>query len=114
LSIPELLELILVRLDMRTLLLSQGVCRTWQTIITRCPHLQRALYFQPCRSSPPGTTSQDRPLNPLFQSIISPYIISETGPKRPNPATIAAISEPTASWRRMLIRQPPTSLLTVV
>lgn len=45
---PELLEIILLYLDTRTLLVSaQLVCQTWTVLIQRSPAIQRALFFRP-------------------------------------------------------------------
>ncbi|KAL4954382.1 hypothetical protein BDW69DRAFT_163300, partial [Aspergillus filifer] len=50
LETPELLEMILVQTDMRTLLISaQRVCRTWKALIDHSPSLQRALFFTPVK-----------------------------------------------------------------
>lgn len=44
---PELLEIILLRLDNRTLLVSaQRVCKTWSALIQSSPTIQQALFFQ--------------------------------------------------------------------
>ncbi|KAF4340236.1 f-box domain protein [Fusarium beomiforme] len=66
LFVPELLELILLRLDMKTLLVSAPrVCRHWAAIIADSPRIQQALFFEPVSSSrarrPQGFT-----LNPLL------------------------------------------------
>ncbi|KAI6092853.1 hypothetical protein F4821DRAFT_223422 [Hypoxylon rubiginosum] len=48
LSIPELLEAILLHLDMATLLVSATrVSKAWQTVINTSISIQRALYFEP-------------------------------------------------------------------
>ncbi|KAF5674065.1 hypothetical protein FHETE_3125 [Fusarium heterosporum] len=66
LFVPELLELILLHLDMKTLLVSASrVCRQWAAIMAKSPRIQQALFFQPALS-----TTSGRPraftLNPLL------------------------------------------------
>jgi hypothetical protein len=47
LTTPELLEIILLHLDTRTLLVSAPrVCRTWTVLIQSSPAIQQALFFQ--------------------------------------------------------------------
>lgn len=43
----ELLEMILLKVDIKTLLLSQRVDKTWRTIITGSKNLQKKLFFLP-------------------------------------------------------------------
>ncbi|KAJ5554603.1 hypothetical protein N7513_004562 [Penicillium frequentans] len=50
---PELLEIILLHLDTRTLLVSaQLVCQTWTVLIQSSPAIQRALFFRPFTPKP--------------------------------------------------------------
>ncbi|KAK3623230.1 hypothetical protein LTR56_021710 [Elasticomyces elasticus] len=49
LSIPELLEEILLDLSTKEILFAQKVCKTWKQIIDTTPSLQRALFFVPAR-----------------------------------------------------------------
>jgi hypothetical protein len=52
LSTPELLESILLRLDLRTLLTSaQLVNRQWRALVSHSPALQRALFLQPAAAA---------------------------------------------------------------
>lgn len=47
-AIPELLELILLHVDLRTILTSaQRVSRAWHALVTTSTALQRALFFAP-------------------------------------------------------------------
>ncbi|KAJ5820453.1 hypothetical protein N7474_006044 [Penicillium riverlandense] len=53
LTTPELLQIILLHLDNRTLLVSaQRVCQTWTVLIQRSPVIQQALFFQPFTPKP--------------------------------------------------------------
>lgn len=116
LSVWELLEHMLFNLDMRTLLVSQRVCGLWYTVINRSKRLQQKLFFLPID---PFTNPRVR--NPLleevfwsqaadpFQSKYGCIYEHETGPM-----TKHSIHHATASWRRMLIQQPPTSTIGVI
>ncbi|KAJ7916298.1 hypothetical protein B0H13DRAFT_1998205, partial [Mycena leptocephala] len=89
-STPELLELTLSHLPMRDLLVTAPrVSKTWQAT-TLCPTLQRALFFQP---DPPGSERS---------------IMSMPCSKAPD-----AFKRPEASWRRMLVTQPPVPKMTI-
>ncbi|KAH7270276.1 uncharacterized protein BKA55DRAFT_551050 [Fusarium redolens] len=66
LSVPELLELILLHLDMKTLLVSVSrVCRHWAAITGESPRIQQALFFQPVFSAG-AQRPQSFTLNPLL------------------------------------------------
>ncbi|KAJ5635159.1 uncharacterized protein N7484_008472 [Penicillium longicatenatum] len=53
LTTPELLEIILLHLDTRTLLVSaQRVCQTWTALIQSSPAIQQALFFRPFTPKP--------------------------------------------------------------
>ncbi|KAJ7125345.1 hypothetical protein C8R44DRAFT_137047 [Mycena epipterygia] len=110
-STPELLELTLAQLPMRDLLLSAPlVCKTWQAI-TLSPTVQRALFFQPDPQSEPTQ-------NPLLAELFPPFfapepqqassIMSMPWSKAPD-----AFKREDASWRRMLVTQPPAQTMVV-
>ncbi|KAE8419509.1 hypothetical protein BDV36DRAFT_294103 [Aspergillus pseudocaelatus] len=123
--IPEILEDILLSLDMYTLLISARVCCTWNSLIKSSRKIQQALFYIPSDTVAPG---QPRVKNPLvvekiwFEFIRTqlysrprvsgwlcgglrgiPYISSK---KREE-----AYLRPEASWRRMLLQQPPNSIV---
>ncbi|KAF8144400.1 hypothetical protein K438DRAFT_1426589, partial [Mycena galopus ATCC 62051] len=121
LSIPELLELILVRLPMRDLLVTAPlVSKTWHAA-TLSPELQRALFFEPDALSPPIR-------NPLLMETFPPFFA--VPPPNQNrwlwPGTPDAIKampwsrapeafkRANASWRRMLVTQPPTRTMVII
>lgn len=53
LTTPELVEIILIHLDTRTLLVSaQHVCQAWGVLIQSSPALQQALFLQPTALNP--------------------------------------------------------------
>lgn len=49
---PELLEMILLYLDMKTLLLSRGVSKDWANIMASSLPIQQTLFFQPVKGVP--------------------------------------------------------------
>ncbi|KAL4992661.1 hypothetical protein BDW68DRAFT_53281 [Aspergillus falconensis] len=160
LSIPELLEQILLNLDMQDLLTSaQRVNKHWQHIISTSPRLQQTLFFRPIASpakpsrqyttfpSTPLCTARRRDLSPYraqVRATLNPLLAKRFGPEFFNtssdPCRCAsewvyldsgmqapwsvkvgsnllrqdetgprerAFRHPNASWRRMLVSQPP-------
>ncbi|KAJ6114897.1 hypothetical protein N7486_000675 [Penicillium sp. IBT 16267x] len=165
LSTPELLEIILLHLDTRTLLVSaQRVCQTWTVLIQTSPAIQQALFFQPFtpehtkgkwhaksiwNSVLPSPLKKDtneyefsytRPIyNPLLVQAFRPFFPSiheypliqdneekatrtkhkEEEQEKENPFSFkpldmlsspqkkSAYERKEASWRKMLLRQPP-------
>ncbi|KAJ7648804.1 hypothetical protein DFH06DRAFT_1095597 [Mycena polygramma] len=121
-STTELLELILWHLPMRSLLVTAPlVSKTWQAI-TLSPILQRALFFQPDTSAASADTIQNPILAEFFQPFFAPAMDGDR-PRWPN--TVAeirampwskapdAFRRRDASWRRMLVRQPPAQTILV-
>ncbi|KAF2683000.1 hypothetical protein K458DRAFT_390280 [Lentithecium fluviatile CBS 122367] len=115
LETPELLENILSCLDIRSLLTkAQRVSRRWNATITSSKKLQRLLFFQPELPKPQNDESVENVHNPLLTGIFNPWYA-----KHFNWRTIAAlpmaeciewkeaVMRPKASWRRMLVSQPP-------
>lgn len=116
LTIPELLEPILLCLDMRSLLTSAiRVCRQWRDLIQGSNLLQRALFFK-IEEKPAG--SEEAMLNPLLVELF-PILFGFAGTLVPGSINDLAIEalpigqrrvafyRRDASWRRMHIRQPP-------
>ncbi|KAL2856599.1 hypothetical protein BJY01DRAFT_242651 [Aspergillus pseudoustus] len=131
LSIPELLEQIFLYTDTTTLLTStQRVCRLWNTIITQTPSLQRHLFFLPHQCPGHTGTQQDDhsptvlTLNPHLRTIYPSWfpnlsaLTDERGCRTSNlePELLRVFEmdgdqpfeRANASWRRMLLMQPPT------
>ncbi|RAL08536.1 F-box protein [Aspergillus homomorphus CBS 101889] len=114
---PELLELILAQLDIRTLLTSaQRVSRSWHALIQDSHPLQEALYFRPIK--PECSTADQRTTNPLLAQAFSPIFTTppfgvaltlNTLDLMTHPAKQRAYLRPDASWRRMLVTQPPAT-----
>ncbi|KAF7180673.1 hypothetical protein CNMCM7691_009964 [Aspergillus felis] len=119
-GIPEVLEMILLNLDMRTLLCIQRTCRSWLSIIRDSSPIQKALYFTPIENTP----DQEKVQNPLLVEAF-PAIFKLVDPDNPeddyeydeptlaafdmmkSSSKLAAYLRPEASWRRMLLQQPP-------
>ncbi|KAK7013249.1 putative f-box domain protein [Favolaschia claudopus] len=115
-SSPELLELILSHLPMRDLLcIAPLVSKAWQATTTT-PYLQRILFFKPDPSADPSTLIQ----NPLLAEIFSPFFTPLENPyachwpgrtasiwEMPWLKNLDAFRRAGASWRRMLVTQPP-------
>lgn len=113
LSTPEILESILVQLDLRSLLTSaQRVCRSWTTLVRESPSLQNALFFAPVKGGEPHI------LNPLLAEEFPSFFPVHTSPSSDGftfqtltmvqtPERKPAFLRKEASWRRMLVRQPP-------
>lgn len=117
--VPELLEMILLQTDTRTLLVScQRVCRFWHEVIKDSSNLQVALFFEPLKQN--ETARMYRVPNPLLQDFVWPeYMRSNIQSRqhrwpgqwsrnlpRVNPKREEVFSRPEASWRRMLLQQP--------
>ncbi|KAL2868134.1 uncharacterized protein BJX67DRAFT_62108 [Aspergillus lucknowensis] len=118
---PKILEAILLHLDMLTLLTSaQQVCRRWRDLIQKSDDLQIALFLKPSKEKVTGKVTCQR--NPLIETIIWPEYFRKrlnSSLHRRNwnyedlnlptldPSREAAFLRPEASWRRMLISQPP-------
>lgn len=121
-----MLELILLSLDMRTLLISaQRVCHKWHNLIQVSHSLQAALFFKPVKYKLPRGTQRLR--NPLVEEIIWPKFIRTRGEQtclfhmyctldlpRMNKKKEKAYLRENASWRRMLLQQPPTSIVGII
>ncbi|KAF2110957.1 hypothetical protein BDV96DRAFT_650561 [Lophiotrema nucula] len=134
-EIYELLELILLRLPTRDLLFAQRVCHRWQSVISTSQRIQRALHFQASPIPPVADLSLYLP-NPLLFDERGPFskhiqyrgricdwrVSSSTSAEY----RIKVVLRPTtekwedrvkygkASWRRMLLTQPPVTRLSLI
>jgi hypothetical protein len=115
LTIPELLEPILVCLDMRSLLTSAPrVCRQWRDLIQGSKLLQKALFFEWDEQL---AGSGETRFNPLLVELFPILFDFDGVPGRafndlrvenlPIGRRRIAFYRRNASWRRMHIRQPP-------
>lgn len=115
-SLPmEILEMVLLNLEMKDLLVnSQRVCRKWTACIQGSPRLQQELFMLPAREDSP------RVINPLLAEQF-PFWFQTRGCTYPPADEYSlksflsnrkdSILQPGASWRRMLIQQPPITSL---
>ncbi|RYP62030.1 hypothetical protein DL771_009900 [Monosporascus sp. 5C6A] len=113
LNTPELLEAILLKLDIRTVISSaQLVNRQWHDLITKSPAIQQAIFFKPIEAAD-GAPLRNALLTELFppffgdsnkrRSVIDAF--KELAMAREE--RLAAFKREDASWRRMLVQQPP-------
>ncbi|KAF3386752.1 hypothetical protein F1880_000755 [Penicillium rolfsii] len=121
LSTPEILEMILVQTDIRTLLTSaQRVCRDWLNLITTSPSIQKALYFAPTNVS--EEEPNEKTLNPLLMEKFHFIFPSKDRPDSysfdfsdlqwtKDSSSLTPMVRADASWRKMLVQQPPISEL---
>jgi hypothetical protein len=117
--IPEILETILLQIPLRNLLVdAQRVNNTWHSTIQCSPALQRFLFFEPR----PRNESRPPEFNVLLTGAFPPFFNRnsdvEESPKwtqeilsrmdwNGSPTKRDAYSRKEASWRRMLVVQPP-------
>ncbi|KAF2488882.1 hypothetical protein BU16DRAFT_531927 [Lophium mytilinum] len=141
-AIPELFELILLQLPMRDLLLASQISKAFHATITTSPALQSALFLRPMSTFPPRQDVSEFQINPLldvtFPGFLSdaPNIPAEEwdlhfnhfpNPPAPNDGSSTALyfrsawslqpeafARKEASWRRMLVCQPPVRRLTLL
>lgn len=124
LSTAEILESILLELDLETLLTAaQQTCRAWKYVIDASPSLQKALFFSPIEDT---EGHKEKIRNPLLVGRFPPFF---TKPNREDMFALEprsfmscldmikrrykfeAYVRPEASWRHMLVQQPPVSVL---
>jgi hypothetical protein len=115
---PELLEMILSHLDMHELLFFQRVCHTWQDIILHDSlQLRRKLYLAPTLVDSPDYPTDNPFLKARFPKF-STYLLQ--GNVKWRPKWVKALDDTdlrrlgpeffecgTATWRGMLLTQPP-------
>lgn len=111
----ELLELILVEVDLQTILTSANrVCRYWNHVIRNSPQLQTLLFFRP--ESLPRDRRPNRieaRMNPLLLRNFEGLLMSTSDRNCLIEAEVVKIQRPEASWRNMLVQQPPVQTLGV-
>jgi hypothetical protein len=109
--------MILLQTDMRTLLTScQRVCRDWHDLITTSPSIQKSLFFTPIKESEWGAGEK---LPNLLLAAMFPTIFPAKGDPRKrdfhfsdcamakDAVSLDRFIQKNASWRRMLVQQPP-------
>ena len=108
-TIPELLEMILLRLPERDLLLSQRVKTTWRNITNTSPHLQRKLFYKADVCDP--ALISDVVWNPLLRSALTKNATSSVLKERGIESTYESVKA--SSWNDMFLTQPAVSKIYV-
>ncbi|RDW93123.1 uncharacterized protein DSM5745_00445 [Aspergillus mulundensis] len=103
--IRELLEPILLQTDFRTIILAQRVCRFWNSLVQSSDDLQVAIWLKPYPENRLGGGMSQPRLNPLICDSIWGFVPRGCPCELAPPSQAAKRDE--ASWRRMLITQPP-------
>ncbi|RAL11514.1 uncharacterized protein BO97DRAFT_425511 [Aspergillus homomorphus CBS 101889] len=122
-GINELLEEILMQLDTRTLLLASRVHPFWFNLIKNSKKILRALFFLPHEKAIVGQPGIKNPLlvKKIWDEFLARRLHTRQRPKNEDASVpiIAsrereeAYSRPEASWRLMLLQQPPTSIFRI-
>ncbi|KAJ5937790.1 hypothetical protein N7454_004132 [Penicillium verhagenii] len=112
----EILEMILLQTDMRTLLASaQRVCHKWADLIAHSPSIQKTLFFTPIQESEWGTGIKI--FNPILTKTIDSSFPFKNEPEDwenfalsafmmiKDHSGVAAFTRKDASWRKMLADQ---------
>lgn len=122
LGVSEILHLILASLPMECLLTSASlVCRRWHDTIQTSPIIQQQLFFQPR----PATQEPYLELNPLLMKVFPLFFQAHYFPALGcNPEAVFddlpvscrtdAFMRQGASWRKMLVLQPPILSLGIM
>lgn len=115
LNTPELICLILAHLDLATLLHAQRVSRSFRALILNSSGCQRALFFVGEKTRRPyenGMTCKNELLEKKFGPWFKDAEITEGSLSRLELAHKRdAYMRPEASWRKMLVAQPPIATL---
>lgn len=116
LATVELLELILLAIDVRTLLTSANrVCQHWNHVIQQSFPLQTALFFQPivvpadCQVDEHFRNVASVRTNPLLRGRFQDILGKPGG----GISHDERLWRPEASWRRMLLQQPSAQRLGI-
>jgi len=125
-SIPEILEAILLNIGPQHLLINaQRVNRAWHSTINCSPHLQRLLFFEAC----PTNERREPEFNALLSAAFPPFFKHNTDVEADAKWTQESLSKidwnssfqkrdaysrEEASWRRMLVVQPPVKELKIL
>jgi hypothetical protein len=116
---PELIELTLALLPIRDLLVTAPlVSKLWQAL-TLSPTLQRALFFEADPTASASHAVQNPLLAELFQPFFAPTPLTWPGTASsilamPWAQAPDAFKRADASWRRMLVTQPPAQTMVVI
>lgn len=111
----ELLELILKEVDLQTTLTSANrVCRYWNAVIQDSPQLQTLLFFRPeTRPRDERLSRKEARMNPLLLRKFEGLLMSTSDTTCLVDHEVEKMQRPEASWRKMLVQQPPVHKLGV-
>lgn len=110
LAIPELLEAVLLQLSVIDILVnSQRVCKTWHDCVNGSTSLQRELFLRPDRSPTGPCRKTAKHIDSNSFRTINPFADLISIKEHTN--RTAAFDHPGASWRSMLIVQPPVPMV---
>ncbi|KAL4810920.1 hypothetical protein BDV18DRAFT_155533 [Aspergillus unguis] len=109
------LECILLQLDIFTIFTSQRVCKHWKETIEHSAAIQTHLFL---KAEPQGKAK--RIYNPLLHAFVRRFWVPGPIPfgtsqmldgyfQYTNKKAMAAFSRVDASWRKMLVQQPPNT-----
>jgi hypothetical protein len=132
LAIPELLALILIHLDQRSLLTkAQRVCKLWRDVLHASPALRRHVFFY-VPATEPRRLPEEKTLNPVLAEVFPPWFTQFAvtggidGPRprsQPRPQAHKKLQQSKlytargednpflrkcASWMHMHVSDPPT------
>ena len=114
LNTVELLELVFSNLTMRDVLASERVSYVWRSVISSSPPAQRRKYIMPEPSLPHGPQINPMYFQGFYQKVVL-YAIRQTnstatihGPASFVRDRVETFADEHASWRRMLLFQPPS------
>ena len=134
LTSDKILEFIFLAVDLQTVLTGVvRVCQQWQSIVLKSTPLQRHLFFEPVELPTSSTkVERARRLNPLLQEAFplwfqlpehrpdvwagfahQPTAMART-PHTRQPEARKALTRRGATWRRMLVQQPPLYKLGII
>lgn len=121
-AITEIAENILSQLCLKDLLLAQRVSKSWRDLIQSSPRLQQDLFFRPREAKGSADGTRTRVLNPLLVEHMPLWFSRGKNVWRqrvtdvPWAETVArlAFMRKEASWRNMLITQPPLTVFELV
>lgn len=112
-NIPELLEKILIHLDMKTLLLAQRANKLLKDVIGSSAACQKALFFLADEVADENGEWRAANLNPLLMVKFAAILTRSTDINEQTLKDLCsslkgrALRHKHASWRKMLVTQPP-------
>lgn len=109
---PEILGPRLIEVPIRDILVCvQRVCKAWHALVADSKRLQEALHFRPVTAESlklksPADLSSTTPVKLIYRGLIVHPVLGSFLWDNTFNLNRAALSEPTARWRRALATQP--------